>query len=98
MILFCCTAARTESCEVGTSDLDRFSAMSTLRLALGDSSASHDPFDCERGFVGVSGRVFSAVFANRTSLDPAGEAVAGDVAARVLFDPLRTPVDGEAGV
>ena len=43
-------------------------------------------------------RVLGALFAERPSLDPTGEAPSGDAVAGVLFDPLGTAVDGSAGV
>jgi hypothetical protein len=46
----------------------------------------------------VGGRVFCAVFADRAAVDPAGEAVASDALASLLFNSLGAAVDGAAGV
>ncbi len=44
------------------------------------------------------GREFAALFADWAAVDPAGEAVAGDAVAGVLFDPLGAASDGAAGI
>jgi hypothetical protein len=62
------------------------------------SSAAGNPRDCERGAFDPFRRVLGALFAERPSLDPTGEAPSGDAVAGFLFDPLGTTVDGSAGV
>ncbi len=52
----------------------------------------------ERGAGGDVGRVRGALCPDGSTVDPAGEAVAGDAVAGVLFDPLGAAADGAVGV
>jgi len=75
----------------GRAVLDRFFSYVDSSEASGwkRATAADDSSDRERSHVGALAGEFSALYSPiGASLDPAGEAIAGDAAAGVLFDPL----------